>query len=77
MFDPINNISGEVKDILIENGTIVEEFSNNKDLKEIDANGKTVIPSALDIHAHIASHQVNWARLLGGNNKEFQETWKG
>jgi len=77
VFDPINNIGGEIKDILIENGTIVEKFSNNNDLKEIDANGKTVIPSALDIHTHIASHQVNWARLLGGSNKEFQETWKG
>jgi len=77
VFDPINNISGEVKDILIENGTIVDKFSNNKDIKEIDASGKTVIPSALDIHAHIASQQVNWARLLGGKNKEFQETWKG
>ncbi len=77
VFDPINNISGEVNDILIENGIIVEKFSDNKDIKEIDASGKTVIPSALDIHAHIASQQVNWARLLGGNNKEFQETWKG
>jgi formylmethanofuran dehydrogenase subunit A len=77
VFDPINNISGEVNDILIENGTIVEKFSNNKNIKEIDASGKTVIPSALDIHTHIASHQVNWARLLGRSNKEFQEIWKG
>ena len=77
VFDPINNIGGEIKDILIENGTIVEKFSNNNELKEIDANGKTVIPSALDIHTHIASHQVNWARLLGRGSKEFQETWKG
>ncbi|MFX1409809.1 MAG: amidohydrolase family protein [Promethearchaeota archaeon] len=77
IYDPINSIEGEIKDILIENGKIVEKFSNIKDVKEIDANGKTVIPSAIDIHTHVASQQVNWARLLGMNNRNFMETWKG
>jgi len=77
VFDPLNDINGEVKDILIENEVIVEKFTTKKDIKEIDAKGKTVIPSALEIHTHIASQQVNWARLLGTNNKAFQETWKG
>jgi formylmethanofuran dehydrogenase subunit A len=77
VFDPLNKIEGEAKDILIESGKIVEKFSAKKDIKEIDASGKTVIPSALDIHTHIASQQVNWARLLGTNNKKFKEVWKG
>ena len=77
IYDPINSIEGEKKDILIEKGIIVEKFSNPKDVKEIDANGKTVIPSALDIHSHVASQQVNWARLLGMKNKSFMEIWKG
>jgi len=77
IFDPINNIEGETKDILIENGKIVEKFTNKKDLKEINAKGKTVVPSAVDTHTHIASQQVNWARLLGSENKEFQDIWKG
>ncbi|MFX1314809.1 MAG: amidohydrolase family protein [Promethearchaeota archaeon] len=77
IYDPINSIEGEIKDILIENGKIVEKFSNKKDIKEIDAKGKTVIPSALDIHTHVASQQVNWARLLGMNNSRFMEIWKG
>jgi len=77
VFDPLNDINGEVKDILIENEVIVEKFTTEKDIKEIDAKGKTIIPSALDIHTHIASQQVNWARLLGTRNKVFQETWKG
>jgi formylmethanofuran dehydrogenase subunit A len=77
VFDPINNIEGETKDILIENGKIVEKFTNKNDLKEIDAKGKTVVPSAVDTHAHIASQQVNWARLLGSENKDFQDIWKG
>ena len=77
VFDPINNIDGEIKDILIESGKIVEKFSNETDVKEINAKGKTVIPSAVDIHTHVASQQVNWARLLGTNNNKFKEIWRG
>ncbi|MHA1439688.1 MAG: amidohydrolase family protein [Promethearchaeota archaeon] len=76
VFDPINNIVGEKKDILIENGKIVENFSNESNIKEINANGKTVIPSGIDIHTHIASQQIQWIRLLGSNNQEFKEIWK-
>ncbi|MFX1587823.1 MAG: hypothetical protein ACFFC1_06690, partial [Promethearchaeota archaeon] len=75
IFDPINKIEGEIKDILIENGKIVERFSNQSDVKEINANNKTVIPSAIDIHSHIASQQINWIRLLGRTHKLFQEYW--
>ena len=77
VYDPINGIEGEKKDILVETGKIVDKFGSNKDIKEIDATGKTVIPAATDIHTHVASHQVNWVRLLGSNNKEFKEEWKG
>ena len=77
VFDPLNKIEGEKRDILIESGKIVEKFSIDNDIKEIDANGKTVIPSASDIHTHIASQQVNWARLLGANNSKFKEVWQG
>lgn len=75
VFDPINDIEGEVKDILIENCKIVDKFSNDKDVKEVNAKNKTVIPAGIDIHSHIASQQVNWVRLLGENNKTFQEYW--
>ena len=76
IFDPFNNIEGEKKDILIEDEKIVEKFSKESDIKEIDAKGKTVIPAALDIHTHIASQQVNWARLLGTKNSAFKESWQ-
>jgi formylmethanofuran dehydrogenase subunit A len=77
IYDPINHIEGEVKDILIENGKVVGKFSNSADIQEIDASGKTVVPAALDIHAHIASQQLNWVRLLGSHNSEFFSYWKG
>ncbi|TFF99021.1 MAG: hypothetical protein EU541_06020, partial [Promethearchaeota archaeon] len=75
VFDPQNKISGEIKDILIEDGKFSEKFSSQDNIKEIDATGKTVIPAAIDIHSHIASQQVNWARLLGTKNKKFAKFW--
>lgn len=79
VFDPINNISGEKKDILVENGKIIDSFKKIRinEVKTIDANGKTVIPGAIDIHTHVASQQVNNIRLLGSNNKQFFELWHG
>jgi formylmethanofuran dehydrogenase subunit A len=73
VFDPLNNINGEIKDILIESGKIVENFSNQKDVKEIDAKDKTIIPAATDIHTHVAAQQVNWVRLLGTKDTRFRE----
>lgn len=77
VFDPLNKINGDAKDILIEDGKIVDKFSNNNDIKEINASRKTVVPAAIDIHAHVASQQLNWVRLLGSNNQDFQSLWHG
>lgn len=77
VFDPFNSIEGEKKDILIENGKVVDKFVSSSDIREIDAKGKTVIPAALEIHAHVASQQLNWVRLLGSNNQDFQNQWTG
>ena len=73
--DPLNQIEAEKKDILIEEGNVVEKFSDETNIQEIDAKNKTVIPAALDIHTHIASQQMNWVRLLGRKNKQFTNSW--
>ena len=77
VFDPFNKIECETKDILIEDGKVVDKFANSKDVQEIDAKGKTVVPAAVEPHAHIASQQVNWVRLLGSDNQDFQNLWHG
>ena len=77
VFDPLNTIEGDAKDILIEDGKIVDKFVSNSDVKEIDAKGKTVVPAAVEIHAHVASQQLNWVRLLGSANQDFQNLWNG
>jgi formylmethanofuran dehydrogenase subunit A len=75
VFDPFNSIEGDAKDILIEDGKVVDKFTNSSDIQEIDAKGKTVVPAAVEIHAHVASQQLNWVRLLGSKNQDFQNHW--
>ncbi len=61
VYDPINGVKGEKKDICIRNGKIVEEVKNPK---VIDAGGRVVMPGGVDIHAHIAGGKVNSGRLF-------------
>jgi len=77
VFDPFNKIEGETKDILIEDGKVIDKFASNSDVQEIDAKGKIVVPAAVEIHSHIASQQLNWVRLLGLNNIDFRNYWHG
>ncbi|NOQ35938.1 MAG: formylmethanofuran dehydrogenase subunit A, partial [Methylococcaceae bacterium] len=62
VYDPINNIDGEIKDICILNGKIVSTVPD--DAKVIDAHGMVVMPGGVDMHCHIAGHKVNLARKL-------------
>jgi formylmethanofuran dehydrogenase subunit A len=77
VFDPFNEIEGETMDILIEDGIIVDKFKSSNNVQEIDASGKTVVPAGVETHAHIASQQLNWVRLLGSNDQDFQNLWHG
>ncbi len=62
VYDPANNINGEIRDICIEDGTIVESVPENA--KRIDAQGMVIMPGGVDIHCHIAGPKVNAARKL-------------
>ncbi|MEC7885167.1 MAG: formylmethanofuran dehydrogenase subunit A [Pseudomonadota bacterium] len=62
VYDPTNNIDGQVKDICIKNGEIVASVSESA--KVIDAKGMAVMPGGVDIHCHIAGPKVNLARKL-------------
>lgn len=63
VYDPINGISGEKKDIFISRGKIVEKLKG-KDVRVINASGKVVMPSGVDVHSHIAGGKVNMGRLF-------------
>ena len=47
VYDPLNGIEGERKDIFIENGVIVEELSGKAE-KILDVSGKVVLPAGID-----------------------------
>ena len=63
VYDPLNGVNGEKKDIFVTDGKIVEEV-DEKDAKVIDAAGKIVMPGGVDIHSHIAGSKINIGRLL-------------
>lgn len=65
VYDPINGIAGEVMDIAIKGGKVVDvgEVDVAK-AKVIDARGRVVMPGGVDIHAHIAGPKVNLGRVM-------------
>ena len=66
VFDPLNGIKGEVMDVAIKDGKIVDsrELNPQEEIIVIDAKGKVVMPGGIDIHSHIAGPKVNIGRLL-------------
>jgi len=62
VYDPTNNIDGQIKDICIKSGKIVASVSTSA--KVIDVKGMAVMPGGVDIHCHIAGPKVNLARKL-------------
>jgi len=65
VFDPAQNLNGDICDIWFENGFIIPtpDHSTMPDM-DYDISGKIVMAGAIDIHSHIAGGNVNTARLL-------------
>ncbi|MEA3488544.1 MAG: formylmethanofuran dehydrogenase subunit A [Euryarchaeota archaeon] len=61
VYDPLNGVKGEKKDICIRDGKVVSDVKNPK---VIDAEGRVVMPGGVDIHSHIAGGKVNSGRLF-------------
>ena len=66
VYDPLHNIDGEVKDIWIQDGRVVEPPSDpdRRPDREIDARSMVVMPGGIDMHCHIAGPKVNTARKM-------------
>ena len=62
VYDPLNNIDGEQKDICIKDGKIVDSVSD--DANVIDASGQIIMPGGVDPHTHIAGAKVNVGRMI-------------
>ena len=67
VYDPLNNINGEKKEIHIKDGVVVEKV--NGEAKVIDASGMIAMPGGVDIHSHIAGTKVNAGRSFRPEDK--------
>jgi hypothetical protein len=52
VYDPLNGIDGEVRDVCIQDGKIVAHVP--PEARRIDAHGMVIMPGGVDIHCHIA-----------------------
>jgi len=62
VYDPANGVDGEVRDVCIDAGRVVNEVPAGA--TRLDARGMIVMPGGVDIHAHVASGAVNVARRI-------------
>ena len=62
VYDPAHGVSGEVRDVCIDGGRIVDGVPSSA--PRLDASGMVVMPGGVDIHSHVAGSSVNLARRL-------------
>lgn len=75
VYDPANGVDGQIKDLWILDGRIVEPPSDPsiRPARTIDANGLVVMPGGIDMHCHIAGPKVNVARKMRPEEKRRGE----
>lgn len=64
VFDPASRIDGQVADICVRDGRIVELGAEEAVDREYDVTGMTVMAGGIDMHSHIGGGKVNLARML-------------
>jgi formylmethanofuran dehydrogenase subunit A len=66
VYDPANNIHGEIRDLCIADGRIVSQVEGGR---TIDATGLVILPGGVDIHTHVAGAALNFARAMTPENQ--------
>lgn len=65
VIDPACGVNGELRDLFVRDGRIVELPSNDEKIDQtIDLGGKIVMAGAIDMHTHIGGGKVNIARAM-------------
>lgn len=65
VYDPRNNVDGEIREIWIKDGKVVSAGEVDQSRAEvIDAAGLIIMPGGVDIHSHMAGGKVNAGRKL-------------
>ncbi|MCA9116080.1 MAG: amidohydrolase family protein, partial [Planctomycetaceae bacterium] len=75
IYDPANNIDGEVRDLWVEDGRVIETPTDPAARAEriLDCTGLVVMPGGVDMHCHIAGPKVNAARKMRPEEKRTAE----
>ena len=71
VYDPANNVDGQVKDLWIDGGKIVDAPTDlaATPARTLNAAGLVVMPGGVDMHCHIAGPKVNTARKMRPEEK--------
>ena len=64
VYDPAKKVSGEVRDIYVEDGKIVAPKPNARIDEAHDLKGKIVMAGAIDPHTHIGGGKMTIARMM-------------
>jgi len=64
VYDPANKVSGEVRDIYVEDGKIVAAPADGRVAQTHDLKGRVVMAGAIDPHTHIGGGKITIARML-------------
>jgi formylmethanofuran dehydrogenase subunit A len=75
VYDPTNGVDGQVKDLWISGGKIIEPPSDPsiRPTRTLNAAGLVVMPGGIDMHCHIAGPKVNAARKMRPEEKRNAE----
>jgi formylmethanofuran dehydrogenase subunit A len=75
VYDPANGIDGQVKDLWIQGGKIVEPPADPtvRPTRTLSAAGLVIMPGGIDMHCHIAGPKVNAARKMRPEEKRNSE----
>ncbi|MDD1672283.1 MAG: formylmethanofuran dehydrogenase subunit A [Methanomicrobiales archaeon] len=72
--DPVNRISGEIMDLAVRDGRIVESVSDRAEV--IDAQGFLTMAGGIDSHTHICGTKVNFGRYMSPEDMRAGRTLK-
>ena len=62
VIDPVNGVNGEIRDIAVKDGKIVESVGSRAVV--VDAKGQLTLPGGIDSHTHICGTKVNFGRYM-------------
>ena len=74
VFDPANNIDGEIRELCInDDGKFVESIDGGR---TIDATGMIVFPGGVDPHTHVAGGAINFARAMTPEDHRWSKAFR-